>query len=181
MPASQPPLLDKESFSSLYSHTYLIIYRFIYGIHGGPNEEVEDITCETFLHAWKGRSRFTGDDQDALRWLFTIARHLVIDAHRKKKTHLDETIDSFDDLDFESGLLSTKLTPEEITVNNEQYAKLWSLLQNLTIEKREMLVLRYMVGWQVKQIAEYLEMEENTISVYIHRSLDQIRLDWVNL
>jgi RNA polymerase sigma-70 factor (ECF subfamily) len=181
MPASRPPLLDKESFSSLYSRTHLIIFRFIYGIHGGPIEEVEDITCETFLRAWKGRIRFSGDDQDALRWLFTIARHLVIDIHRKKKTHLDETIDRLDEIDFDSDLLPTKHTPEEITVNNEQYAKLWSLLQNLNIEKREMLVLRYLVGWQVKQIAEYLDMEENTVSVYIHRSLDQIRLDWVDL
>jgi RNA polymerase sigma-70 factor (ECF subfamily) len=181
MPASRPPQLDKESFSSLYSRTHLIIYRFIYGIHGGPIEEVEDITCETFLRAWKGRIRFSGDDQDALRWLFTIARHLVIDIHRKKKSHLEETIDRLDEIDFESGFISTKRTPEEITVNNEQYTILWSLLHKLTFEKREMLVLRYMVGWQVKQIAEYLEMEENTVSVYIHRSLDQIRLDWDDL
>jgi DNA-binding NarL/FixJ family response regulator len=35
-----------------------------------------------------------------------------------------------------------------------------------------------MLGWQVKQIAEILDMEENTVSVYIHRSLEQIRRNW---
>jgi RNA polymerase sigma-70 factor (ECF subfamily) len=132
------------------------------------------------MRAWKGRSKFSGDDQDALRWLFTIARNLVIDIHRKKKTHPEETIDRLDEIDFESNSFSTMHTPEEIMVNNEQYAHLWTLLQSLSIERREMLVLRYMLGWQVKLIAEYLEMEENTVSVYIRRSLEQIRLGWVH-
>ena len=181
MPASRPPLTDKESFSSLYTRTYLIIFRFIYGIHGGPTEEVEDITCETYMRAWKGRTQFSGEEQDALRWLFTIARHLVIDIHRKKKTHPEERIDGLDESDFGSDFLLKKQTPEEITVSNEEYAHLWSLLHNLTMERREMLVLRYILGWQVKQIAEHLQMEENTVSVYIHRSLDQIRHDWVKI
>src|SRR5512139_3310947 len=102
MQASRPHLSDKESFSSLYTRTYLIIFRFIYGIHGGPTEDVEDITCETYMRAWKGRTKFSGDDQDALRWLFTIARNLVIDIHRKKKNKLEETFDRLDESEFES-------------------------------------------------------------------------------
>ena len=45
----------------------------------------------------------------------------------------------------------------------------------------EILVLRYVMGWQVKQIAAHLEMPENTISVYLRRATrrlcDQLSAD----
>jgi RNA polymerase sigma-70 factor (ECF subfamily) len=97
MRAAHPPLLDTESFSNLFTRTQLIIYRFIFGLHGGPADEVEDLTSETYMRAWKGRHRFIGSDEDALCWLFTIARNLVIDDHRKNQTHPDNNAELLDD------------------------------------------------------------------------------------
>jgi RNA polymerase sigma-70 factor (ECF subfamily) len=51
-------------------------------------------------------------------------------------------------------------------------------LHRLPDDKREVLVLRYMLGWKVKEIAQYMNKEENTVSVYIHRCLEQIRDEW---
>jgi RNA polymerase sigma-70 factor (ECF subfamily) len=178
MRASQPPLQDPEAFSNLYTTTQIIIFRFIYGMHGGPVEEVEDLTCDTFMRAWKGRERFFGDDHEALCWLFTIARHLVIDAHRRRKTHLDNTDVLLDDASIDAIYISSQVTPEEQAASREQFKRLWQVLQNLPDDKREMLVLRYMLGWKVKQIAEYLQKEENTVSVNIRRCLEQIRQGW---
>jgi len=178
MRASQPPLQDPEAFSNLYTSTQIIIFRFIYGMHGGPVEEVEDLTCDTYVRAWKGRGRFFGDDHEALCWLFTIARHLVIDAHRRRKTHPDNTDVILDDTNIDAQYISVQVTPEEQATRHEQFKRLWQVLQNLPDDKREMLVLRYMLGWKVKQIAEYLQKEENTVSVYIHRCLEQIRQGW---
>lgn len=178
MLASRSPLQDAESFSNLYIRTQLIIYRYIYGLHGGPLEEVEDLTCDTFLRAWKGRSNFSGGDHDALSWLFTIARHLVIDAHRRKKTRPDDTTEILEDTSLDAMFLSSQHNPEEQAASREQFSHLWEILQGLSYERREMLVLRYILGWQVKQIANFLQMEENTVSVYIRRSLEQIRRDW---
>jgi RNA polymerase sigma-70 factor (ECF subfamily) len=178
MLVSRSPLLDSESFSNLFERTQLIIFRFIYGLHGGPLEEVEDLTSDTYSRAWKGRNQFSGDDQDALCWLFTIARHLVIDAHRKEKNHLNETLERLDDTTLEAMFLSSELAPEDQVAKREQFTHLWEVLQGLPYDRREMLVLRYMLGWQVKNIASYINMEENTVSVYIRRSLEQIRRNW---
>jgi RNA polymerase sigma-70 factor, ECF subfamily len=178
MRATQPPLQDPEAFSNLYTHSQIIIFRFIYGMHGGPVEEVEDLTCDTFMRAWKGRGRFFGDDHEALCWLFTIARHLVIDAHRRRKSHPDDNQGLLDDSSLDALYRSSQLTPEEHAANREQFTHLWHILQNLSDDKREMLVLRYMLGWKVKQIADYLQKEENTISVNIRRCLEQIRHAW---
>ena len=175
MHVNRSPLQDPEAFSQLYDRTQIIIFRFIYGLHGGPLEEVEDLTCDTYLRAWKARSRFRGDQHDALCWLFTIARRLVIDAHRHRKTSEEDTQIRLDEASSEFTAQSGSKTPEEQAALRDQFKHLWSILQDLPDEKREMLVLRYMLGWKVKEIASYLRMEENTVSVYIKRCLEQIR------
>jgi RNA polymerase sigma-70 factor (ECF subfamily) len=178
MLAYQPSLQDSESFSKLFARTQLVIFRFIYGLHGGPIQEVEDLTCDTYLRAWKGRKSFTGDDHAALCWLFTIARHLVIDAHRRRKSHLDDNLERLDDATLDTLSQSSEQTPEEMASSREQFTHLWKLLQGLPPDKRELLVLRYLLGWQIKEIASYSRMQENTVSVYIRRSLAKIRVDW---
>jgi RNA polymerase sigma-70 factor (ECF subfamily) len=178
MQVYQPPLQDPEAFSNLYDRTQIIVFRFIYGLHGGPIEDVEDLTGDTFFRAWKGRLHFTGDEHDALCWLFTIARHLVIDVHRRKKRRDEEAMPPLDETNFEIQATSGAESPEEQAATQEQFKHLWSSLQKLADDKREMLVLRYLLGWKVKQIADYMHKEENTVSVSIKRCLEQIRHDW---
>ncbi len=180
MVAFQPPLQDPDAFSKLYDHTQIIIFRFIYGMMGGPTEDVEDITCDTYLRAWKGRSRFTGSEKEALCWLFTIARRLVIDNIRRKKSRRGEATVSLDEATMEFLVPSLRESPEEETSSHEQFKHLWRILRSLPDDRREMLVLRYMIGWKVKEIADYLHMEENTVSVYIRRGIEQIRQEWPN-
>jgi RNA polymerase sigma-70 factor (ECF subfamily) len=178
MQVNQASLQDPETFRDLYNHTQLIIFRFIYGLHGGPAEEVEDLTCDTFLRAWKARSGFKGNHHQALCWLFTIARHIVIDEHRRKKYQWERNNLSLDSENIKEAWISTHQTPEEETATSEQFTELWQRLQKLPDDKREILVLRYMVGWQVKQIAEYIHKEENTVSVIIKRCLEEIIINW---
>lgn len=178
MQASPSPLQDPESFGNFFNQTQLIIYRFIYGLHGGPRQEIEDLTSDAYSRAWKGRKGFAGDEHDALCWLFTIARHLVIDAHRKRKNRPVEVLERLDDTYLDTMFISSDLTPEDQVVKRDQFRHLWDVMQELSTERREMLILRYMLGWQVKQIAIFLRMEENTVSVYIHRSLETIRRNW---
>ena len=169
-------LHDAGNFARLFDRTHLPIFRYIYGIHGGPRDEVEDLTAETFTRAWKARHRFTGDEDAALRWLFQIARNLVIDSSRRSKVR--GTHQRLEDIGTNIQLASRDLSPEELLSIREQYQTLDLLLNNLSTEQREMLILRYILGWQVKQIASYLDMAENTVSVYIRRILIRLRKDW---
>ncbi|MCK4820402.1 sigma-70 region 4 domain-containing protein, partial [bacterium] len=49
---------------------------------------------------------------------------------------------------------------------------------SLPIDTREMIVLRYSLGWPVKQIADRFDMLENTVTVRIRRAFTQIRKVW---
>lgn len=141
-------------------------------MHGGPTEDVEDLTAETFIRAWKSRHRFSGTEQAALGWLLKIARNLVIDYHRRQKSRgysldIDQHIISADDLN-----------PEEQTQVREQIKVLWSQLHTIPDQQREILVLRFLLGWRVRDIGEHLGLKENTVSVYIRRAIKHLRQDW---
>jgi RNA polymerase sigma-70 factor (ECF subfamily) len=167
-------MLEARSFSLFYEHFHRAAFRYIFGMTGGPLQEVEDLTAETFFRAWKNRGQFTGSERAAQAWLLTIARNLVFDAHRQKKSH-PET-------DFEeewSEIHSTHRPDFEAVIEEqERFMILWQIMQALPPDQREILVLRHMLGWQVKEIARLMNLDENNVSVNLHRTIKQIQHRW---
>lgn len=171
-PNQASPIQDAADFDRLYARTHLIVFRYIYGLHGGPTEDVEDLTTDTFIRAWKSRHRFRGDNSAALGWLLKIARNLVIDVHRRYAKHSQN-------LDIEQHFIPhPDLGPEDKAAHQEQLQILWRLLVQLPTQQREMIVLRYLLGWQVRVIATHLDMAENTVSVNLRRILERLRREW---
>ena len=164
-----------DAFTRLYEATYLIVFRYVYGLSGGPLEEAEDLTAETYARAWKTRQSFNGDEQAALSWLLRIARNLAIDLSRRRKVrNIDESVPI-------ELLIDSNLPPEVDVITREQITILWKLLGTLPEDVREMIVLRYMLNWQIKQIATYVGISENNVSVTIRRALKSLRRDWSQL
>ncbi len=166
------PLASAEAFSELFTRTHLIVFRYIFGLRGGPQEAVEDLTAETFLRAWRGRSRFEGNEQAALRWLLRIARNLVIDSYRREQVRPQPEDFALTDLPSENA------GPEEELLFSEQMRVLLNALTRLPSRQREMIVLRFILGWRVKDVAEHLGLLENTVSVNLRRSLQRLRQEW---
>lgn len=176
MPGQRFSLRDAQSFAELYEHNHVTVYRYIFGLHGGPAQEVEDLTAETFSRAWKARYRFSGSESAAVGWLLRIARNLVIDTHRRASVRpVNQSIEE-DDLKFH--IPSPGKKPEEVVTSIENFQILWRLLAALPEVDREIIVLRYIVGWPVKDIAAHLDMLDNTVSVKIRRILKKIRASW---
>jgi RNA polymerase sigma-70 factor (ECF subfamily) len=165
-------IVDAGDFAHLYDQSYVQVFRYIYGRCGGILQEAEDITAETFLRAWTTRHHFSGNEQAALGWLLRIARNLVIDASRRQKVRTTD-----DSLELET-LPDVNAVPESELLTREQTAILWKMLESLPDETREMLVLRYILGWQVYRIAAHLNTKENTVSVCIRRALSRLKNDW---
>ena len=164
------PYASTEHFRQLYERAHLSIYRYIYSLHGGPAEEVEDLAAETFERAWKGRKRFRGDEDAATGWLITIARNLVVDAQRKRRQRTPPG--AIDDL---AHAAPAELVVEGHVLQDEQQQALLAALRTLPVQEREMVILRYMLDWPVKRIAAHYEMLENTASVKIRRALEHLR------
>jgi RNA polymerase sigma-70 factor (ECF subfamily) len=172
IPQTNKLLLQPGEFQNIYEQYHLIVFRYLYGLHGGPTEEVEDLTTAVFLRAWKSRHRFRGNHKAALGWLIKIARNLVIDSYRRKGR-------SGSLIDIENQIIpSNDLSPEECFFLQDQIATLWKLLTILSPQQREIIVFRYILGWRVKDIAKQLNKSENNISVSIRRILKHLQNEW---
>lgn len=165
------PISDPARFRELYEQNRLPVFRYVYALTSGSQADADDLAAETFLRAWKARHQFDGDLDSATGWLIRIAKRLVIDDHRRA---LRTARGLPFDLDAES-------TPEQDSIRGEQQRILLRLVADLPDEPREILVLRYLLGWRVIDIARHLGVTENKISVGIHRTLSQLREAWADL
>ena len=156
-------------FRDLYERDRLSVFRYIYGLTGGLQADAEDLTAETFLRAWKARHRFAGDMASATGWLIRIAKRLVIDEYRR-------TLQASRNL---PAAPETEATPEQDAMADQQKEFLVRLLGELPDEQREILTLRYLLGWRVTEIARHMGASENNISVTIHRTLSKLREKWL--
>jgi RNA polymerase sigma-70 factor (ECF subfamily) len=153
----------------MYERNRVSVFRYIYSLMGGPADDAEDLTAETFIRAWKARHAFNRDFDSAIGWLIGIAKRLVIDDHRRKTVRKTESL--------HSEIKAESTTEDEILVI-QQKQELLHLLRELPADEREILVLRYMLGWKVNQIAAHMGLSENHVSVIIHRTLADLREQW---
>jgi RNA polymerase sigma-70 factor, ECF subfamily len=161
-----------DAFARLYEETHLIVFRYVFGLSGGPVQDAEDLTVETYERAWKTRHRFPAGKNPSLGWLLRIARNLAIDLSRRRRVR------NFDENIHLELLVDPNLLPEMDVMTREQITILWHMLDTLVEDVREMVVLRYLLGWQVRQIAIHLGLNENTVTVTIKRALKSLRRDW---
>jgi RNA polymerase sigma-70 factor (ECF subfamily) len=166
---SDSPIASPATFRELYDRDRLSVFRYIYGLTGGEQADAEDLTAETFLRAWKARHRFAGDMASATGWLIRIAKRLVIDEYRRTRQASRSLL----------AAPEPDAGPEQDAIADEQKQFLVALLGDLPAEQREILTLRYLVGWRVTEIARHTGASENNISVTIHRSLSKLREKWL--
>ena len=104
--------------------------------------------------------------------LLKIARNLVIDTHRHNRRRGVQ-------VDIEKQPIpSNERLPEEQVSLEERIQILKGILAKLPDEQKEIITLRYILGWRVKDIALHLEMSDNHVSVSIRRILKRLHNAW---
>ena len=159
------PYRTADAFAALYETTYPSIWRYIYMLHGGSAMDTEDLVADTFLRAWKYRHSFKGSLDNAVGWLITIARHVVFAQHRRVKPTPASVAE-----------LQAVKTTEQLVLEHEQTRALMALLQCLSPSDRELLILRYGMGWSITSIAQHCKKSPNTVSVAVKRALERARI-----
>lgn len=163
---------DSSAIGDLYQEYHLPVFRYLYYRIGDPHT-AEDLTSEVFIRMIRSLPGYQPQDVPFLAWLFQIARNLSIDHFRKTNSinlvSLEETLNGGqEDL--------TKTVERNLT--SERLAQ---ALGNLNDDQREVIVLRFLAGMPIAEVAQALAKSENAIKGLQRRGLTalrQILTDW---
>jgi RNA polymerase sigma-70 factor (ECF subfamily) len=142
------------------------IFRFAF-FQVSDNETARDIVQDVFMETWK--YLVDGREIENIRaFLYRVARNRVIDHYRK---HKSQSLDAIQ----ESGADFGDERTGEVSEAKMEALQMLRLLEQVDKKYREPVLLRYMEGMGVKEIAEILEETENNTSVLIHRGIEQLK------
>jgi RNA polymerase sigma-70 factor, ECF subfamily len=132
----------------------------------GSADDVAQEICMAVLGALPGY-RNTG--QPFMAFVYGIAAHKVSDAFRRVARSRVEFVPDFEEE------LSELPGPEEHAERHELAARMVRLLHRLPDQKREILVLRVVLGLSAQQAAEIVGCTPGAVRVIQHRALTTLR------
>lgn len=157
---------DPAAFAEIYEHCHPLIYRYIF-YQLGDAVTAEDLTSEVFIRLVEKIDRFTYRGRPLLAWLYTIARNLVTDHHRRTKQVQpleSEKQLAAEETDVEGSVLG-KLTQRRLTIAVTQ----------LTEDQRQVILLRFIEGLDNATVASILGKSVNAVKALQHRALASLR------
>jgi len=155
-----------DATGALYSLYHQSIYRYIY-YRTGDTKTAEDLTSDVFLKMVQYIPSYRIENTPLKAWLFQIARNLLIDYYRRNSTHrVVEINESLDSGDF-----SIDRTIDFHLTTNEMIRA----LSHLDTLQREVLVLRFIEGMPVAEVARVLHKSEDATKAIQRRALIALR------
>jgi RNA polymerase sigma-70 factor, ECF subfamily len=142
-----------QAFRHLVERHQAFVYRLAYRFLGTVGD-AEDITQESFIRLWKTLDRYRADAK-LTTWLYKIVTNLCLD-HLKSwhNRRAKRTIE----LAGYSGLHSAFTADQEL-INDEFFAAIERLTDELSPKQKAVFVLRDMEQMTMSEVAEVLSMD----------------------
>lgn len=138
-------------------------------VRGRGVRDVDDVTSEVFLAAFRGIGRFVGGGADFRRWLFTIAHHRAVDETRRA---VRQTVE----IPYQPGEDRREApSAEAAALDRMAYGDALSRLDLLPDDQRDVLLLRVVADLPVDQVAGILERSPEAVRQLQHRALARLR------
>jgi len=159
----------QELFKEVYDKESDAIFRFCL-MRVSDRDQALDITQEVFMRLWNNLVE-NKKISNHRAFIFTIARNLIIDWYRKKKSiSLDQVIDSeqerFDIVD-------------ENIINNLELSfegkNILEKISELSETYQTVVYLRFVEDMSPREISEIIKLSENVVSVRINRGIEELR------
>jgi len=160
---------EAEAFGLLYDRYVDQVYRYTF--YRVRNEaEAEDVTSEVFMRALRAIPKYE-PRQAFLAWLYRIARNAIIDRSRRRANRQQ--------VSFEDALAHPNadqvVNPDEGLLAGSDAAVVRKAMQQLTPLQQEVLVLRYVEGYDTKMISKLVGKRDGTIRGIEFRALNALR------
>ncbi len=158
---------DSHAYEELYTKYSKKIYTYFWFRVGKDREIAEDLTQETFFHAFRSLERFEAQGYSYYSYLLRIAHNLLVNYYRKPKT---------------ASLPEPANIPAEFTEDGRDIERksdslvLWKAMKDLPINEQNALILFYWDDLSVREIASLMDKSENAIKLLLSRGRKKLAL-----
>ena len=145
---------DRAAFTEFYQRHNRSLFAFLVKMVR-DRELAEEVLSETMLDVWRQAGRFEGKSS-VTTWLFSIGHHKAVSRLRRmRELALDEEV--------AANIEDSGPTPDMLASDKDMSRLLARLIECLSLDHREILQLAYYQEFSVQEIAEVLDLPENTV------------------
>ncbi|MFE3144354.1 sigma-70 family RNA polymerase sigma factor [Streptomyces scopuliridis] len=157
--------VGERAMRTLHDDQAGALYAYVVRLMNGDRHKAEDVVQEAFLRCW--RTQDLTDGRQLRPWLFRVARNLVVDEYRMRKTRpqevngitwLDDLPTRSDDVDW---LLSSLLLKEAF--------------KKLSPSHRVALYETYFSGRSMRETGLLLGVPAGTVKSRVHHAIRALR------
>lgn len=158
---------DPDAFAGLFEHFHGPVFRYLLA-RLGNRSEAEDMASEVFVEAARRMQDFDGGGAAFAGWLFTIARHDLMDRGRSQRRRVVEPVPDPPDLE-------TSPDPADAVLDRLDADRVRHALEELTEDQREVILLKFAAGLSNEEAAEATGKPIGAVKSLQHRGLGALR------
>ena len=155
---------DSQAIGELYENYRLCVYRYLY-YRTSDSHVADDLTSEVFLRMIRSLNSFRWKSVSFQAWLLQIAHNLLADHYRKMSYRNDVQLE-----DFPMQLRDSQNVEQSLNSVTLQQA-----LNRLNGEQRDVIVMRFITGMPISDVAQALNKSEDAIKGLQRRGLAALK------
>lgn len=161
---------DRAAFAALFEFFAPRIKAFMQR-SGASEAKAEELAQETMLAVWRKAALFDPASAGAAAWIFTIARNLRIDAHRRERRGgVIETSDV--EIEFQ---IDDSPQPDALLATTQSEERVRSALTKLSDDQMRVVELSFFEERAHAEIAEILEIPLGTVKSRLRLAMSRLR------
>jgi RNA polymerase sigma-70 factor (ECF subfamily) len=154
---------DDRTFRTWYEDTIPRVFGYLFDRCGGVRSVAEELTQETFVEAVRSRATFDGRS-DPTTWIVAIARHKLADHYRRFEREERRRL----------RIVSNRI-PTVVLPADDVTADVLGALRSLPHGQRMAMVLHYLDGLPMQEIAGLMGRSESAVESLLSRGRTSMR------
>ncbi len=158
---------NENGFHYLYDHYSGALYGIVLRIVQSK-EYAEEVIQDVFVKIWNSIHQYDASKGRFYTWMINIARNTAIDYLKSKGFQNELKNQSLPDFVYNTAELST-------TNNSSDYIGFSNVLENLEVDKQELINLAYYQGYTQHEISEKLKIPLGTVKTKMRNALMKLK------
>jgi RNA polymerase sigma-70 factor (ECF subfamily) len=157
---------EDDALQSLYEVYYPKVYNYAF-LQLGDVQAAEDLSSDVMLKMVESIKSYRFKGLPFSAWVFRIARNRLIDLHRRRKRR--------GEVDLSESIAGTLASPQVMAERAIERGQIQVALKHLTDEQRQVIVLKFIEGFDNRSIGSIMGRSEGAIKSLQHRALGALR------